>query len=91
MLKESDYMPYTYMLKCSDNTIYVGWTVDLKARLKAHNDGTGARYTRGRLPAQLVYWEEQEDRSSALKREATIRRLTRKQKEALIASINNRI
>jgi len=84
-------MPYTYMLKCSDNTIYVGWTVDLEARLKAHNDGTGARYTRGRLPAQLVYWEKQQDRSCALKREAAIRRLTRKQKEALIASMDYKI
>lgn len=77
-------MPYTYLLRCSDNSIYVGWTVDLEARLKAHNDGIGARYTRGRLPVALVYWEELEDKSSALKREAAIRKLNRKQKEALI-------
>lgn len=79
-------MPYTYMLRCSDNTIYVGWTVDLNARLKTHNDGVGARYTRGRLPVTLIYWEELADRSAALKREAAIRRLNRKQKEVLINS-----
>ncbi len=78
-------MPYTYMLRCSDNTIYVGWTVDLEVRLKAHNAGIGARYTRGRLPVKLVYWEEQQDKSAALKREAAIRRLKKGQKEALIA------
>ncbi len=83
-------MPYTYMLRCSDKTIYVGWTVDLEARLKAHNEGVGARYTRGRLPVELVYWEEQQDKSSSLKREAAIRRLNKKQKEALIANFYNK-
>lgn len=83
-------MPYTYMLRCSDKTIYVGWTVDLEARLKAHNEGVGARYTRGRLPVELVYWEEQQDKSSSLKREAAIRRLNKKQKEALIATFYNK-
>lgn len=84
-------MPYTYLLRCSDNSIYVGWTVDLEARLRAHNEGIGAKYTRGRLPVVLVYWEELEDRSTALKREAAIRKLNRKQREALIDDFARKI
>lgn len=77
-------MPFTYMLECSDGTFYTGWTVDLITRLKAHNKGIGAKYTRCRLPVKIVYWEEQPNRSEAQKREAIIRKLSRKQKETLI-------
>lgn len=77
-------MPYTYILKCADGSFYTGWTTDLDERLKAHNDGKGARYTRSRRPVRLVYWELQESRSGAMKREADIRKLSRKEKEALI-------
>lgn len=77
-------MPYTYMLQCADGSFYTGWTVDLEARLKAHSGGKGSRYTRSRLPVQLVYWETNPDRNSALRREAAIRKLRRKEKEKLI-------
>jgi putative endonuclease len=82
-------MPYTYILECADNTFYVGWTTDLAARLAAHNSGTGARYTRGRLPVKLVYAEYQPDRSGGQRREAAIRRLSRRDKQKLIASAAN--
>ena len=80
-------MPYTYILECADKTYYVGWTIDLDARLAAHNSGTGARYTRGRLPVKLVYAEYQPDRSSGQRREAAIRRLSRQGKQKLIDSM----
>lgn len=82
-------MPYTYILQCSDGSFYTGWTVDLGARLKAHNGGKGARYTRARLPVRLVYWESQPNRGEAQRREAAIRRLGREQKKALIAAFEN--
>ncbi|MBM7615946.1 GIY-YIG nuclease family protein [Alkaliphilus hydrothermalis] len=77
-------MPYTYMLECNDGSLYTGWTVDLEARLKTHNKGTGAKYTRCRLPVKMVYWEELPNRSEAQKREAALRKLSRKKKEKLI-------
>ncbi|GAB6086869.1 GIY-YIG nuclease family protein [Alkaliphilus crotonatoxidans] len=77
-------MPYTYILECSDGTYYTGWTVDLEARLKSHNSGAGAKYTRARLPVEMVYWEIQPDRSHAQKREAALRKLPRARKEGLI-------
>ena len=78
-------MPFVYILRCSDDTLYAGWTVDLKQRLTAHNEGRGARYTRGRRPARLAYWEHQPNRSAALQRESAIRRLSRAAKLSLIA------
>lgn len=77
-------MPYTYMLHCADGSFYTGWTTDLEARLKTHNEGKGARYTRSRLPVRLVYWEEHPDRNQAQRGEAAIRRLKRAEKEKLI-------
>lgn len=77
-------MPYTYMVRCADGSFYTGWTVNLEARLQAHNDGKGARYTRGRRPVRLVYWESQPDRGEAQRRESTLRHLRRNQKEALV-------
>lgn len=79
-------MPCTYILKCADNTLYTGWTTDLKARLRAHNQGKGAKYTRSRLPVTLVYQESFETRQEAMRREAAIKKLSRSQKERLIAS-----
>ena len=78
-------MNYTYILKCADGTLYCGWTNDLEKRVKAHNEGKGAKYTRGRGPVMLRYTEECADRSSALQREIQVKRLTRHQKEYLIA------
>ena len=71
---------YTYMVKCSDGTLYTGWTTDLEHRVKAHNDGEGAKYTRSRRPVELVYYEEYATKAEAMKREYSIKQLTRKQK-----------
>ena len=77
-------MNYTYILKCADDTLYCGWTNDLEKRIKVHNEGKGAKYTRSRLPVKIVYCEEFETKSEALKREHAIKKLTRGQKEKLI-------
>ena len=77
-------MTYTYILKCSDNSFYTGYTTDLSSRVKTHNEGLGAKYTRGRLPVELVYYETFETKSQALKREISIKKLTKTQKEKLI-------
>ena len=82
-------MVYTYIVQCIDGTLYTGWTVNLDKRLAAHNEGTGAKYTRCRLPVKLVYFEEQDNQSMAQKREADIKKLSRCKKEALIKNFNN--
>ena len=79
-------MNYTYILKCSDNTFYTGWTTDLNRRLTAHNSGKGAKYTRNRLPVTLVYYEEFQTKQDAMKREYAIKQLSRQEKAALITS-----
>ena len=79
-------MYFVYMLRCGDGSLYTGSTTDLSRRLAAHRSGHGAKYTRGRLPLELVYWEEMPDWPSALRREAAIKRLTRSEKLALLAS-----
>ena len=77
-------MNYVYILRCSDNSLYCGWTTDLKKRVQTHNSGKGAKYTRSRLPVELVYFEEYEDRTEALSREWHIKRLAREEKIQLI-------
>ena len=77
-------MNYVYLLRCADDTLYCGWTTDLEHRVRVHNSGRGAKYTRSRLPVKLVYFEEFEDRQEALSREWHLKRLTREQKLALI-------
>ena len=77
-------MNYTYILLCSDNTYYTGWTNDLSKRLKAHNSGNGARYTKPRLPVSLVYYEVFETRREAMHREYETKQLSRSKKESLI-------
>ena len=77
-------MNYVYLLRCSDNTLYCGWTTDLEARLSVHNSGRGAKYTRSRLPVELVYYEEYEERHAALSREWHIKRMTREEKMKLL-------
>lgn len=81
-------MWYVYILECSDGTLYTGITTDLDKRLKTHNNGKGAKYTKTRLPVALKASFEAEDRSSASKEEYRIKQLTRKQKLELI---NNEI
>jgi putative endonuclease len=73
------------MVRCADGTLYTGLACDPHARLKVHNSGKGAKYTRSRLPVVLVYTEPCESLSAALKRERDLKPLTRARKEALIA------
>lgn len=77
-------MFYVYILRCNDNTLYTGYTVDLNRRIKIHNKGLGAKYTKGRLPVELVYQEVFSSKSEALKREITIKKLSRYEKLLLI-------
>lgn len=79
-----------YILRCGDGSLYTGITVDVQARLLQHQQGTGAKYTRGRGPLELVYVEECEDHSVALKREHQIKGLTRAEKLALIQAKEKR-
>lgn len=78
-------MNYVYIVKCSDGTLYTGWTNNLEKRIKAHNDGKGAKYTKGRGPIELVYFEEFEEKVKAMKREYEIKKLNRVSKEKLIS------
>lgn len=75
---------YTYLLHCSDGTYYCGWTTDPKRRLKVHNSGKGAKYTRARRPVELVYLERYDTRSEAMKREAAIKKMSHEEKESLV-------
>ena len=75
---------YCYILECADGTYYTGWTIDPERRLKQHNNGTGSRYTRSRLPVKMVFLEPQPDRATAMKREMAIKRLPHERKKRLI-------
>ena len=75
---------YAYMLRCNDNSIYSGYAVDPIKREKVHNSGKGAKYTRARLPVKLVYYEEFNNKSEALKREREFKKFTHIQKEKII-------
>lgn len=77
-------MNFTYLVKCRDGTLYCGWTNCLEKRLEVHNSGKGAKYTKSRRPVELVYWEEFDTKEEAMRREAAVKRLTRKEKEELI-------
>ena len=77
---------FVYILRCADGTLYTGVTTDPERRCRQHNAGRGARYTRARRPALLVYQEPAEGRGPALRREWSIKRLTRRQKERLLRS-----
>lgn len=77
-------MHYTYMVKCSDNSLYTGYTTDVYRRTKEHNTGKGAKYTRSRLPVRLVYYETYETKSLAMRRENELKQLTREEKLKLV-------
>lgn len=77
-------MNYTYVLRCADGSLYCGWTNHLEERVKAHNEGKGAKYTRGRGPVELVYYEEFETKSEAMRREWEIKKMDRKDKLRVI-------
>ena len=79
-------LSYVYILRCADGTLYTGWTNDLPRRVQSHNNGVGGRYTRSRLPVELVYFEEYGDKQQAQRREYAIKQLSRNEKERLIES-----
>ena len=76
---------WVYVVRCADGTYYTGYTVDVEERVALHNDGDGAKYTRGRTPVTLVHTESYATRSAALSREHEIKQLSRREKEALVA------
>lgn len=73
-------MNYTYIVKCKDETLYTGWTNNLDKRIKDHNEGKGAKYTKSRRPVVLVYYETFETKEEAMRREYAIKQLTREEK-----------
>ena len=77
-------MNYVYIIKCRDGSLYTGWTNDLKRRFENHCEGKGAKYTRGRGPLELVYFETFEDKKEAMRREYAIKKLKRQEKDKLI-------
>ncbi len=80
-------MWYLYILQCRDGSLYTGITTDVEKRLEAHRSGKGAKYTRGRGPLALVYQEQCQSHSEALKREMAVKRLSRTEKKALCGII----
>ena len=78
-------MAFAYMVRCADGSLYSGWTYDLAARVAAHNSGQGAKYTRSRLPVELVWWEEHPTKEEAMAREYAVKHLSRAEKLALVA------
>ena len=84
MAKKSGNKWFVYLLRCGDGSLYTGITKDIARRCEQHNAGTASRYTRSRLPVVLVYQEPQASQSLALKREATIKAMSRLEKESLI-------
>ena len=74
---------FVYMIRCRDGTYYIGYTTDLSRRMAQHNSGEGAKYTRGRAPVELLYWEEHEDSGSALRREYDLKKMKRDKKARL--------
>jgi len=75
---------FIYIIKCKDDSLYTGWTNDLEARIKAHNEGRGAKYTKGRGPVELLYTEEFDTKEEAMKREFALKKLTKAKKMELI-------
>ncbi len=77
-------MHYIYIVECCDGTYYTGYTNDVKKRITAHNEGKGAKYTRGRRPVILKYQESYHTKSEAMSREYAIKKLSRQEKQKLI-------
>ncbi|EHJ52061.1 GIY-YIG nuclease family protein [Streptococcus macacae] len=78
--KQAGKKGYMYVLKCSDNTLYTGYTTDIKKRVSTHNSGKGAKYTKARLPVELIYWEEFPTKEAAMRAESIFKQKTRAQK-----------
>lgn len=83
-----DEIYYVYLLRCADGTLYCGSTNNLQRRVKMHNSGRGAKYTKARRPVQLVYWEAAGAKPDALRREAAVKRLTRQRKLELVRAFS---
>lgn len=79
---------FCYLLECVDGSYYCGWTNDLNKRVNAHASGRGGRYTRAHLPVRLVYFEECESRSDAMRRETILKARTHDQKRKLAAEFD---
>ncbi len=79
-------MHYVFILRCRDGNLYTGWTTDPEKRLEIHNLGKGVKYTKGRIPAVLVYLEAFSDKGDALRREAAIKKLKKSKKLELIGN-----
>lgn len=81
---------FVYILLCADETLYTGWTTDPLRRLTEHQAGKASKYTRVRLPVRMIYIETCEDRSSALRREAAIKKLSKVQKRIMMQQVDER-
>ncbi len=82
-------MPHSfYLARCSDGSLYAGTCIDIREREAKHNDGTGAKYTRSRLPIKIIYHEEFATLSEARSREAMVKRLSKQEKEALCEAVS---
>lgn len=81
---------FTYMLRCRDDSLYTGYTDNLEKRLTKHNNGQWAKYTRGRTPVTLAYFESFDEKSRAMKRENEIKKFSKKQKENLVLEFQNK-
>jgi len=84
-------MAFVYILKCSDDSYYVGSTTDLTKRIEEHNNGVGANYTKKKLPVKLVYYEECQSIETAFLRERQLHGWSRKKKEALINNMHEKL
>lgn len=80
-------MHYIYIVQCRDGTLYTGYTVDLEKRIKTHNEKKGAKYTKGRVPVLLRYYEEFDNKTDAMKREAQIKKMRKEGKLKLIDNV----
>ncbi|MDL2324124.1 GIY-YIG nuclease family protein [Ruminococcaceae bacterium OttesenSCG-928-A16] len=84
-------MNWAYLVRCKDNSLYAGWTNDLTKRLAAHNNGTGAKYTRGRGPVALAWAGNYPTKQQAMQQEALLKKMTKPQKEALVKQYNKEL
>ena len=82
---------HVYLLECADMSYYCGYTSDLKRRIDEHNSGNGGKYTRARTPVKLIYHENFESRSLAMKRECEIKKFPRKKKEMLVIAFQKQL
>ncbi len=90
LYRKADFsMNYTYIVKCRDGSLYTGWTTDLERRIKEHNSGKGAKYTKSRRPVTLAYYETFDTKEEAMKREYAIKRLRRGDKLKLLENAEN--